>query len=133
VPLTPVLAGPYEVGPQIGVGGMGEVYKATDTNLARAVAIKVLPDAFAADARRLAGFEREARTLASLNHLNIASVYGLEAGDRVRAIVMELVEGPTLGARIAHGAIPIDDAVRIARQIAEASTPRTSRASSIAA
>ena len=88
--------GPYEVGAQIGVGGMGEVYRATDTNLARAVAIKVLPDAFAGDAKRLARFEREAKTLASLNHPNIASVHGLEGGEGVRALVMELVDGPTL-------------------------------------
>ena len=112
--------GPYEIGPQIGVGGMGEVYQATDTNLARTVAIKVLPDAFARDARRLARFEREARTLASLNHPNIAVVHGLEAVGGTRALVMELVSGPTLADRIAQGPIPIDEALPIARQIAEA-------------
>jgi TolB-like protein/Tfp pilus assembly protein PilF len=99
---------------------MGEVYRATDTNLARPVAIKVLPDAFAGDARRLARFEREAKTLASLNHPNIASVHGLEAGDGIRALVMELVDGPTLADRIAQGAIPVEEALPIARQIAEA-------------
>ena len=121
MPLTPgTRLGPYEVGARIGAGGMGEVYKATDTNLARPVAIKVLPDAFASDAKRLARFEREAKTLASLNHPNIASVHGLEGGDGVRALVMELVDGPTLADRIAQGAIPVDEALAIARQIAEA-------------
>jgi eukaryotic-like serine/threonine-protein kinase len=99
---------------------MGEVYRATDTNLARPVAIKVLPDAFAEDPKRLARFEREAKTLASLNHPNIASVHGLEGGDGVRALVMELVEGPTLADRIAHGPIAVDEALPIARQIADA-------------
>jgi len=112
--------GPYEIGPQIGVGGMGEVYQATDTNLARTVAIKVLPDAFARDARRLARFEREARTLASLNHPNIAVVHGLETVGVSRALVMELVGGPTLADRIAQGPISLDEALAIVRQIAEA-------------
>ena len=112
--------GPYEVSDQIGVGGMGEVYRATDTNLGRQVAIKVLPDTFLHDPERLARFEREARTLASLNHPNIASIYGLEKADGIRGLVMELVEGPTLAERIAQGPIAIEEALPIAKQIAEA-------------
>ena len=112
--------GPYEVTAQIGVGGMGEVYRATDTNLGRQVAIKVLPEAFASNAERLARFEREAKTLASLNHPNIAIIHGLEKTDSVRALVMELVEGPTLADRIAQRPIVLDEALRIAKQIAEA-------------
>ena len=112
--------GPYEVTAQIGVGGMGEVYRATDTNLARQVAIKVLPEAVAADADRLARFDREAKALASLNHPNIAAIYGLERSGATSALVMELVEGPTLADRIAQGSIPIDEALPIAKQIAEA-------------
>jgi Tol biopolymer transport system component len=112
--------GPYEVVAQIGVGGMGEVYRARDGRLQREVAIKVLPEAFALDADRLARFEREARSLASLNHQNIAAIYGLEDADGVRALVMELVEGPTLADLIARGPIPIADALPIARQMAEA-------------
>jgi serine/threonine protein kinase len=96
------------------------VYKATDANLGRHVAIKILLDAFAHDPDRLARFEREARMLGSLNHPNIAQIYGLEKSDGVRALVMELVEGPTLSERIAQGAIPIDEALAIARQIADA-------------
>jgi eukaryotic-like serine/threonine-protein kinase len=119
--LTPVTRlGPHEVTAPIGVGGMGEVYRATDTNLGRQVAIKVLPEAFAQDADHLARFEREAKTLASLNHTNIAQIYGLERSHSTTAIVMELVEGPTLADRIAQGAIPIDEALVIVRQIAEA-------------
>ena len=112
--------GPYEIAVRIGVGGMGEVYRATDTNLARQVAIKVLPDTVASDAERLARFDREARTLASLNHPNIAGIYGLEKSAGTTALVMELVEGPTLADRIAEGAIPVDEALAIAKQIAEA-------------
>jgi serine/threonine protein kinase len=112
--------GPYEITAQIGVGGMGEVYRATDTNLKRAVAIKVLPGAVASDAERLARFQREAEVLASLNHPNIAAIYGLDESNGVRGLVLELVEGPTLADRIAHGPIAIDDALPIARQIAEA-------------
>jgi eukaryotic-like serine/threonine-protein kinase len=99
---------------------MGEVYRATDTNLKRAVAIKVLPALVAADAERLARFQREAEVLASLNHPNIAAIYGLERSGATTALVMELVEGPTLADRIAQGAIPIDEALPIAKQIAEA-------------
>ena len=112
--------GPYEVIGLIGQGGMGEVHRAHDTNLAREVAIKVLPDAFAADPERLARFEREARTLASLNHPNIAAVYGLERTDSGRALVMEFVEGPTLAEHIALGPMATDESLRIAAQIAEA-------------
>jgi len=111
--------GPYEVAAQIGKGGMGEVYKATDANLKRAVAIKVLPESVAADAERLARFQREAEVLAALNHPNIAAIYGLERSSGMTALVMELVEGPTLADRIAQGAIPVDEALPIAKQIAE--------------
>jgi eukaryotic-like serine/threonine-protein kinase len=99
---------------------MGEVWSATDTNLGRQVAIKILPDAFAHDPDRLARFEREAKTLASLNHPNIAIIHGLEKADGIRALVMELVEGPTLADRIAQGPVPVDEALPIAKQIAEA-------------
>jgi eukaryotic-like serine/threonine-protein kinase len=112
--------GPYEITASIGKGGMGEVYRASDTNLGRDVAIKVLPDAFAQDPERLARFEREAKTLASLNHPNIATIHGLEKADSVTGLVMELVEGPTLADRIAQGSIPIGEALPIATQIAEA-------------
>ena len=105
---------------QIGEGGMGEVYRATDTSLDRQVAIKVLPDAFASAAERLARFEREAKVLASLNHPNIGAIYGLEKSGDTRALVLELVEGPTLADRIAQGSIPLDEALPIAKQIAEA-------------
>jgi serine/threonine-protein kinase len=119
--LTPgTRLGVYEVTALLGVGGMGEVYRATDTNLKRAVAIKVLPEPVAADAERLARFQREAEILAALNHPNIAAIYGLERSSGVTALVMELVEGPTLADRIAAGAIPVDEALPIAKQIAEA-------------
>jgi serine/threonine protein kinase len=108
-----------EVTALIGAGGMGEVYRATDSNLGRQVAIKVLPEAFASDADRLARFEREARTLASLNHPNIAGVHGLERSRGV-ALVMELVEGPTLADRLEHGPMSWDEARPIAEQIAHA-------------
>jgi eukaryotic-like serine/threonine-protein kinase len=112
--------GPYEITGQIGAGGMGEVYRATDTNLKRTVAIKVLPEAVATDGERLARFQREAEVLARLNHPNIASINGLEKSDGTAALVMELVEGPTLADHIAQGPIPVDDALPIAKQIAEA-------------
>ena len=99
---------------------MGQVYQATDTSLDRQVAIKVLPDAFASDADRLARFEREAKVLASLNHPNIGAIYGLEEAAGQKALVLELVEGPTLADRIAQGPIPVDEALPIAKQIAEA-------------
>jgi serine/threonine protein kinase len=99
---------------------MGQVYRATDTKLKRQVAIKILPPAFAADAARLSRFQREAEVLASLNHPNIAAIHGLEDGSGVSALVMELVEGEDLSQLIARGAIPLDDALPIAKQIAEA-------------
>ena len=102
--------GPYEVAALIGSGGMGEVWQARDTTLDRDVALKVLPEAFTSDPDRLARFEREAKVLASLNHPNIGSIYGLEEAEGVRALVLELVEGSTLADRIAQGAIPLDDA-----------------------
>jgi serine/threonine-protein kinase len=109
-----------------------EVYRARDTKLHRDVAIKVLPELFAADPDRLARFRREAQILASLNHPGIAAIYGLEETDRLRGLVLELVEGPTLHDRIAQGPLPPDEALPMARQIAEALKPRTSTASSIA-
>ena len=119
--LTPgARLGPYEVIAQLGVGGMGEVWRATDTNLKRAVALKVLPEAVAADRDRLARFQREAEVLAALNHPNIAHIHGLEKSGGTTALVMELVEGPTLADRIARGPLPVDEALAIAKQIAEA-------------
>jgi Tol biopolymer transport system component len=112
--------GVYEILTPIGAGGMGEVYQARDTRLKRDVALKVLPDDFAHDPDRLARFQREAELLATLNHPNIAAIYGLEESNGVRALVLELVEGPTLADRIANGPISLDDALPIARQIAEA-------------
>jgi serine/threonine protein kinase len=110
--------GVYDIATPIGVGGMGEVYRATDTTLKRQVAIKILPSSLAADADRLARFQREAEVLASLNHPNIAAIHGLEESDGIKALVMELVEGPTLADRIAQGAVPLDEALPIAKQIA---------------
>ena len=116
--------GQYEIGVSVGVGGMGEVYRAKDSKLGRDVALKVLPDSFAGDPERLARFRREAQVLAALNHPNIAQIYGFEdspsagSGQAVHALVMELVEGPTLAERIAEGPIPHDEAIAIARQIA---------------
>jgi serine/threonine-protein kinase len=112
--------GPYEVTSKLGEGGMGEVYRATDTKLRREVAIKVLPAAFVEDRERLDRFEREAQLLAQLHHPNIASIFGLEESDGTRALVMELVEGPTLADRLANGPLPLDESLAIARQIAEA-------------
>ena len=112
--------GPYQVTAKIGEGGMGEVYRARDTKLDRDVALKVLPEAFTQDPDRLARFEREAKVLASLNHPNIAAIYGLEEAEGVRALVLELVEGPTLADRIKRGPIALDEALPIAKQIAEA-------------
>src|SRR5215471_6099335 len=121
MPLGPgTRLGPYEIVAPIGAGGMGEVYRATDINLAREVAIKVLPDAFAQDPEPVARFEREARTLAALNHPNIAIIHGLEKSQGTYALVMELVDGEDLSQRIARGPIPIDEALPIAKQIAEA-------------
>jgi serine/threonine-protein kinase len=112
--------GPYEITSPLGEGGMGVVYRAHDTKLGRDVAIKALPDAFANDSDRLQRFQREAQVLASLNHPNIAQIYGLEQSDKTRCIVMELVEGVTLQERLKRGPIPVDDALPIAKQICEA-------------
>jgi Tol biopolymer transport system component len=125
LPLTMALTpgtkvGTYQVLTLLGIGGMGEVYRATDSRLGRDVAIKILPAALAQDADRLARFEREAKTLAALNHPNIAHIHGLEESASVRALVMELVEGEDLSALIARGPIPLADALPIARQIAAA-------------
>src|SRR5262245_1961136 len=112
--------GAYEVLAPIGRGGMGEVYRARDTRLKRDVALKILPESFANDSDRLARFQREAEVLASLSHPNIAGIYGIEESNGTRALVMELVDGETLADRIARGPIPIDEALPIAKQIAEA-------------
>ena len=112
--------GPYEILSPLGAGGMGEVYRARDGKLNREVAIKVLPEAVAEDAERLARFQREAQVLAALNHPQIAAIYGLEKSGRIEALVLELVEGETLADRIAGGPIPVDEALDIARQIADA-------------
>ena len=112
--------GPYEVLSAIGAGGMGEVYRARDARLNREVALKTLPGLFALDPDRLARFRREAQILASLSHPNIAAIYGLEESKGVQALVLELVEGPTVDQCLASGAIPVDEALRIARQIADA-------------
>ena len=112
--------GVYEITGLLGEGGMGQVYRARDTRLDRNVAIKILPEAVAGDSDRVARFEREARTLASLNHPHIAQVHGLEDSSGVRAIVMELVEGEDLSALIARGPIPQDEAIAFAKQIIDA-------------
>ena len=112
--------GPYEIGPRLGVGGMGEVYAARDRVLDRDVAVKVLPTSVATDPERLARFNREAHTLAQLNHPHIAHIYGLERADGIDALVMELVEGPTLQELLAAGRLPLDEVLDIARQIADA-------------
>ena len=112
--------GSYEILSALGAGGMGEVYRARDTQLDREVAIKVLPQTFVADTERVARFEREAKVLASLNHPHIAGVYGLDEADGVRALVMELVEGDDLAERLTRGPIPLDEALAIAKQVAEA-------------
>ncbi len=97
----------YNVTEKLGAGGMGEVYRATDTKLNRDVALKVLPEEFARDADRMARFKREAQVLASINHPNIAAIYGLEQEGDTQAIALELVEGPTLSERIQQGALPL--------------------------
>jgi len=112
--------GSYQIGSPLGAGGMGEVYRARDSRLGREVAVKVLPAEMAGNAELMARFEREAQLLASLNHTNIATIYGLEESGATRALVMELVEGPTLADRIAQGPIPLAEALPIAKQIAEA-------------
>src|SRR6266508_469205 len=112
--------GAYQIQTLLGAGGMGEVYRARDTKLGRDVAIKILPRAFTSDPDRLARFEREARMLAALNHPNVGAIYGIEEAEGVRALVLELIEGPTLADRLARGPVPIAEGVAIARQIAEA-------------
>src|SRR5437016_6733341 len=112
----PPTIGHYKIASKLGEGGMGAVYRATDTKLNRDVAIKLLPDVLASDPDYLARFIREARVLASLNHPHIAAIYGVEE----RALVMELVEGPTLAERIAQGPVPLEEAILIAKQIADA-------------
>ncbi len=109
----------YKVLEKIGQGGMGEVYRAEDTNLSREVAIKVLPEQFTQDPQRLARFEREAKLLAQLNHPNIAAIYGLEEAEGVRFLALELVPGETLAERVAKGPVPVEEALEICRQIAE--------------
>jgi serine/threonine protein kinase len=118
--LTGQRLGVYHILELLGVGGMGEVYRARDTKLGRDVALKVLPRLFSADPERLTRFEREARLLASLNHPHIAAIYGVEETSDVHALVLELVEGPTLAERVHRGPLPTAEAVRIARQIADA-------------
>jgi len=112
--------GPYEVTGSLGAGGMGEVYRAHDARLNRDVAVKIVPDLFAADGDRLARFDREAQVLAALNHPNIAQIHGLEQFDAGRALVMELVDGEDLAQRIARGPLPLDEALQIAKQIGDA-------------
>jgi eukaryotic-like serine/threonine-protein kinase len=112
--------GPYQIVSTLGVGGMGEVYRASDTNLGRDIAVKVLPQELASDVQRMARFSREAQVLAALNHANIAHIYGLEESSGIRALVMELVEGPTLAERVVQGPIPIVEALPIAKQISDA-------------
>ena len=112
--------GHYRILDKLGAGGMGEVYRAEDTTLGREVAIKVLPEAFVSDPERLARFEREAKLLATLNHPHIAQIHSLEEEDDQKLLVMELVDGQTLAEHIAKGPIPLEDALRIALQIAQA-------------
>src|SRR5262245_2980875 len=112
--------GPYEIISLLGEGGMGKVWRGRHAGLKRDDALKVLPEDLAPDLDRLARFQREAQLLASLNHPNIAHVYGLEQADSVSALVMELVEGATLADRLVHGPLPIDEALPVARQIADA-------------
>src|SRR5262249_27364768 len=112
--------GVYEVTAPLGQGGMGVVYRARDTQLQRQVALKLLPDHFADDPDRLNRFEREAQVLASLNHPNIAQIYGLEKSGNLSCIVMELVEGETLADRLKRGAVPLEEAIEMAKQIVDA-------------
>ena len=114
------MLGPYRILEKLGEGGMGEVYRARDTQLKRDVALKILPSELALDPERLARFDREAQALAALNHPHIAQVYGFAHEGAVRAIVMELVEGPTLAERIARGPLPLDEALPLAIQMADA-------------
>src|SRR5262249_45336210 len=120
-PLTPgSRIGPYEISAQVGKGGMGEVYRARDTRLKRDVALKILPEDVASNPVQHARLQREAEVLASLNHPNIDHIYGIEESGEVRALILELVEGETLADRIARGPVPLDEALSIAKQIADA-------------
>jgi len=112
--------GPYEILAPLGAGGMGEVYRARDPRLGREVAVKVLPEAFSQDPARLARFDREARALAALNHPGIAAIHGIEEADSGRFLALELVEGETLAARLSRGPLPVEEALAVCRQIAEA-------------
>src|SRR5688500_18869902 len=114
MPLAPgTQLGSYEIVGLLGAGGMGEVYRAKDTRLAREVALKTLPDSVTQDPDRLARFRREAQVLAALNHQHIASIYGLEEGAAHRFLVLELVDGETLASRIQRGPVPVDEAIAI--------------------
>jgi serine/threonine protein kinase len=124
--------GTYEITSPLGRGGMGEVYRARDARLKRDVAIKLLPDGFARDEERVARFEREAQALASLNHPNIGSIYGIAEHGDSHFLVLELVEGQTLADRIAHGPVTTDEALRIARQLIDALDAAHEKGSSIA-
>jgi len=115
--------GPYEIVAKLGEGGMGEVYRARDQKLGRDVAIKVLPADVAGDTQRLARFKREAQVLASLNHPNIAAIYGLDEADHKPFLVLELVEGEDLAERLKRGPVPADEALEIAKQIATVALP----------
>jgi len=119
-PLVGRRLGIYEIISFLGAGGMGEVYRARDTRLGRDVAVKVLPDPFVSVPARLARFELEARVLATLNHPHIAAIYGVEEADGVRGLVLELVEGPTLAEHLASGALSVQEALELARQVADA-------------
>ena len=110
----------YKITKKLGEGGMGAVYQATDTRLGREVALKILPEKFVRDRQRMGRFQREAEVLASLNHPHISTIHGLEESGEVRALVLELVEGPTLGERIAQGPIPVDEALPMALEMAQA-------------
>jgi eukaryotic-like serine/threonine-protein kinase len=123
--------GAYEIVLLLGKGGMGEVYRAKDTKLGRDVALKILPDAFTTEPERLARFRREAQVLASLNHPHIGAIYGLEESSGQQFLVLELIDGESLDKRIARGAMPVDEALAIAKQIAEALEAATRKASSI--
>ena len=124
--------GPYTIVAPLGSGGMGEVYRARDSKLGRDVAIKILPSHFTADPERRSRFAREARLLATLNHPHIGAIYGLEETDGVTALVLELVEGPTLADRLVRGPLPVAEALRSRARSRRRSTRRTRKASSIA-
>src|SRR5262249_9844963 len=123
--------GPYQVTGRLGAGGMGEVYRARDSKLNRDVALKILPEAFVHSPDRLGRSKREARVLASLNHPNIAAIYDFEDSDSTHALVLELVEGPTLADRLAKGPISLGEALPMRNRSLRHSKPRTSKASSI--